>query len=35
MEIKEPSVGALVHVIKTDACIETSFKRGKDEILIY
>jgi hypothetical protein len=32
MELKEPSVGQLAHVIKAGACIETSFKRGKGEV---
>jgi len=32
IELKEPSVGELAHVIKAGACIETSFKRGKGEV---
>jgi hypothetical protein len=32
MELKETSIGQLVHVIKAGGCIETSFKRGKGEV---
>jgi hypothetical protein len=31
-ELKEPSVEELARVIKADACIEASFKRGKGEV---
>jgi hypothetical protein len=32
MAFKEPSLGELGRVIKTGACIEASFKRGKGEV---
>jgi len=30
MELEEPSLAELARVIKAGACIEASFKRGKD-----
>jgi hypothetical protein len=32
MELEEPSLAELARVIKAGACIEASFKRGKDEV---
>jgi ribosomal protein S13 len=31
-ELEEPSLAELARVIKAGACIEASFKRGKDEM---